>query len=220
MSATSDSAAGVWIPAVFFGLSAWFFLRPGPDLPSLPGTAVITAADIDPAPRREIPSDPPTIVTGGYDKRCSDCHQLFETSLEETTPQGQHDDIVFDHGFNNHCANCHSYENRDKLVLYANREIGYDQVEELCRKCHGPTYRDWAKGMHGKTLVTWDAGSPDQGHLKCTQCHDPHAPAFPPIKPLPGPNTLRMGDQDHDGSHEIERNPLLRHMRAKESHGE
>jgi hypothetical protein len=65
----------------------------------------------------------------------------------------------------------------------------------VCAKCHGPAYRDWQKGTHGKTLGSWQAGD-SRRRLGCTECHDPHSPAYPRIVPLPAPTTLRMGDQD------------------------
>ena len=41
-------------------------------------------------------------------------------------------------------------------------------------------------------------------------CHDPHSPRFGKIEPLPGPNTLRMGEPYHHSSEAQDRNPLER----------
>ena len=90
--------------------------------------------------------------------------------------------------------------------------MGYDQVQDLCASCHGPTYRDWEKGIHGRTNGYWDTSKGEQTRLVCTQCHDPHAPAFGKLVPLPGPNTLRMNDgggPDPDYHHAPKHNPLI-----------
>jgi hypothetical protein len=60
----------------------------------------------------------------------------------------------------------------------------------LCGSCHGPTYRDWEAGVHGRTSGYWqrDLGSIDR--KVCTSCHNPHSPAFPSRPPAPGPHPL------------------------------
>ncbi len=123
---------------------------------------------------------------------------------------------MLDHGLNDRCLNCHDHENRDRLRLHGTKTIGFDDVQELCAKCHGPTFRDWELGIHGRTNGYWDEASGEARKLLCTECHDPHAPAFPDIAPLPGPNTLRMGNTkpSADHSHEEDRGPLARGMRA------
>ena len=50
--------------------------------------------------------------------------------------------------------------------------------------------------------------APEQRRLKCTECHDPHSPAYPRMQPLPGPNTLRMGPQDSVQHHGVPENTL------------
>ncbi len=200
------------IPVVFFGLALWFFVGPQPTLPDLEPAASVSPADIDPSPRRTIFPDPPTIEIGGLKQRCSDCHKLFDTPLVTDGERLQHGEIHLRHGINNQCSNCHSNKHRDRLVLYLEQEIGYDQVELLCQKCHGPTYRDWERGMHGRSTGSWDPKRPERGRLVCTQCHDPHSPAFPTLKPLPGPHTLRMGDPGH--GEPAPEDPLLKHMRT------
>lgn len=206
------------IPVVFFGLAAWFFFGPGPSLPDVAERAAVAAADIESAPRRTIVADPPTLHIGGHDQRCSDCHSLFDSPLIADPDRLQHGHISLNHGVNDQCSNCHSVEDKDKLVLYVGEEVGYDQVEALCQKCHGPTFRDWERGMHGRSTGSWDPQHPERGRLTCTQCHDPHAPAFPTLRPLPGPNTLRMGEPAHADVEEED--PLLRRMRTGDDHHE
>jgi len=101
-------------------------------------------------------------------------------------------------------------EDRNRLVLDGGQTTTYDKVNQLCAKCHGPTFRDWQKGMHGKTVDFWrrDIGKPRR--LGCTECHDPHAPAFARTAPLPGPRTLRMGGPLHSSGSAPIKNPLRR----------
>ena len=204
------------MPTVFFALALWFLLGSGSAAPEIPETPPIAPGDVSAEPLRRILTDPPRVEIGGYAQRCSDCHALFESPPEPVGALRQHENVVLDHGLNDRCLNCHSTRDRDRLVLHGEREIGYDDVVQLCAKCHGPTFRDWERGIHGKTLGSWDVGSPELRRLVCTECHDPHAPAFSSIPPLPGPRTLRMGDQDHHAPEPApeDQNPLVRWLRA------
>lgn len=157
-------------------------------------------------------ADPPTTVIGTYAQNCNTCHQLFE-SIEPTPAQlNQHLELVHDHGLNNRCFNCHDNHDRERLVLLGGSTIPMSDVITLCTQCHGPTYRDWAKGIHGKTMGSWDASSGNQVRLGCTDCHDAHAPAFGQWELLPGPRTLRtpLPDPQKHKQSKPTANPLLR----------
>ena len=86
-------------------------------------------------------------------------------------------------------------------------EIPWDQPQRLCASCHGPVYRDWQHGSHGRSNGFWDVRQGELIRCKCIECHDPHHPPFPALEPAPGPHTLRMGKHGqaaHTGTH----NPL------------
>lgn len=105
----------------------------------------------------------------------------------------EHDDIVMGHGRhkrNNNCFNCHDETNLEFLQTRDGHQVKLVDSPALCGSCHGPTYRDWDAGVHGRTSGYWkrDLGSIDR--KVCTSCHDPHAPAFPSREPAPGPNLL------------------------------
>jgi len=172
----------------------------------------VSANQIVPGAWRVALRDPPMINIGTLNQRCSDCHLLFQSTRDPSRPLVQHTDIVLEHGINDQCLNCHDKADREKLAIGDEKVTGFDHVELLCAKCHGPIYRDWINGTHGKTVGYWNADWGQPVKLVCTQCHDPHHPAYRPIKPLPGPNTLRMGDQseDHNGKEINKRNPLQR----------
>ena len=210
----------ILISSTFFLLAIWFVMFSGVGAIPLEEQPAILAADIDPVPRRSIMKDPPTTRIGGLDQSCSSCHSIFSSTQDEPKERLQHKEIVLEHGLNDRCDNCHTKGDHDKLVLYGGEEIGYAQVQQLCAKCHGPTYRDWELGMHGKTFGSWETGSPERRRLLCTECHDPHHPAFTPYVPLRGPNTLRQHATEQDKArmgHE-KRNPL-RHWQESDGHG-
>lgn len=93
-------------------------------------------------------------------------------------------------GGNLWCLNCHSAEDRDKLVMVNGELLTFNQSHLLCGECHGPILRDWDLGIHGKTIGYWDA---EQGadeltmRLLCVECHRPHRPAFPSYEPMAAP---------------------------------
>jgi hypothetical protein len=149
---------------------------------------------LTPGPRRHAKADPPTYMNGGFEHRCNSCHRLFRSRPEIAATLVQHKEVVLNHGLNNRCYNCHDRKDREKLVLMRGVLGGYTDATLLCAKCHGPAYRDWQKGTHGKTLGTWQ-DTDARRRLNCTECHDPHSPAYPKITPLPSPHTLRMGEQ-------------------------
>ena len=195
---TPKNVAGlpVWaIGPAFLGIAAWlYFLSPRADVPR--GVMNIVARDrFLPGARRQPIGEPPVILVGGFEHRCNECHRLFNSPPVERRTLLQHTAIQFNHGMNNRCFNCHDRTNREKLALPDGTLIGFDEVPRLCSQCHGTVYRDWQRGTHGKTMGSWDATSGKQHRLNCNDCHDPHSPAYKPIQPLPGPNTLRMGAQ-------------------------
>jgi hypothetical protein len=123
------------------------------------------------------------------------------------------------HGINDSCVNCHAREDRERLVLHDGTDVAYSDVETLCRQCHGPVYRDWTRGAHGKTIGSWVVGSAEAERLTCTACHDPHSPRYEGIEPLPGPHTLRMGDPSDAVRHASD-NPLRRWENGGDDHSE
>lgn len=196
------ASTSVVLTVVFFALALWFLV--GPNLARVPriDPAVVEASDLGIGPIRSMQSSPPIVFLGGFDRHCMDCHRFFQPERESARQLVQHMHIVMDHGLNDRCANCHDRVNANRLALRGEETVSFDESAELCAKCHGPTYRDWQHGMHGKTTGYWDRSRGDPLRFTCVECHDPHAPAFAPMRPLPGPNTLRMVlTQPHEGAH-------------------
>lgn len=215
--------AGFMIGPLFVVLAfVLLFVVPDAAIP-LQATPVVEAVSISTAPLRTPLVDPPVAIVNGVEHRCNDCHSFIASRDNNQADLRQHTEITLEHGLNNNCYNCHDRENREKLVLHDGSTIGFTHSEILCAQCHGRVYRDWTRGAHGKTVGAWDPTNPAFHRFICAQCHNPHAPMFDKIEPLPGPETLRMGKQDgghHKGVQE-RRNPLLHWSeRGKNSGGQ
>ncbi len=195
------------VPAVLFLLGGVLWTDPLRFQDPVGQAAAVPGWAIDPAPIRK-PKLTPVMKVAGYDLKCSDCHKLFPSQPETTRSPYQHTNIALKHGINERCFNCHHLTNRDVYVDDWGEEIPADQPHRLCGKCHGPVYRDWLHGSHGRTNGYWDTTRGEQTRRTCIECHDPHQPPFPPMPPAPGPHTLRMGRQDHAHEPAALKNPL------------
>ena len=116
---------------------------------------------------------------------CSDCHAEIEVNLERRALEEMHDDIQLNHGpADRWCFDCHNPDDRDSLRLANGTLIGFDESYRLCGQCHGTIFRDWREGIHGRREGYWNGA---KSYLLCAHCHNPHAPAYPKMKPLPPP---------------------------------
>jgi len=116
---------------------------------------------------------------------CSECHADMEVDTIRRELEDFHDDIHLDHGpADRWCFDCHNPDDRDRLRLANGTLIGFDESYRLCGQCHGTIFRDWREGIHGRRVGYWNGA---KSYLLCAHCHNPHAPRFPKIKPLPPP---------------------------------
>lgn len=189
-----------WVSCVLFLTAGLLWLNPIPFHSPVPAANRVPAWATDITPVRQ-PTLAPVYPSGVYTYRCSDCHKILPSPAETTRKLGQHKEIHLNHGLNTRCFNCHHPTNRDGFIDDLGGEISWDQPQLLCARCHGPVYRDWQNGAHGRTNGYWDVALGQQTRRKCIECHDPHHPPFQAMKPAPGPNTLRMGPQDSDTQH-------------------
>lgn len=127
---------------------------------------------------------------------CAACHApeekvelKFDAEGKIITPPAHADDVAR-HGRtigNDHCFNCHDPANLTELRTAGGKKLKLTESTLLCASCHGPSYRDWESGAHGRRNGFWDAKLGATDRKDCTSCHDPHAPATPRVKPLPPP---------------------------------
>jgi hypothetical protein len=209
----APTALFTWlIGPIFAALGAWFiWLAPAPVNPIEPARAG-PPRRFEPQPRLPVLTDPPVIAVGGYFRPCDDCHRLFQTPAQAGVRRQllAHEHIELAHGLNDRCFNCHDRDHRERLVLRDGATVGFAESSRQCAECHGAAFRDWQRGAHGKTVGSWRADDERRRRLQCVECHDPHAPGYRPLEPLPAPFTLRMGDQSGGGDHGPSRSPLRR----------
>lgn len=144
----------------------------------------------------------------GFEYKCSECHTDFQNPVRQQDLQGEHAEIYksFNHGMNTRCINCHHTEDRNAYVNHDGSAIPAETPARLCAKCHGPTYREWEAGVHGRQNGYWQEGPEKPAkRLLCVQCHDPHNPAFKPMIPDPPPPYSRFEARPGGGGrHESE----------------
>ncbi len=196
-----------WVPAVFFVCAVVLAINPLPFRSPVSEAVSVPASATDTTPVRQ-PNMQPSYHVAVYTYRCSDCHAIIAQSPSASYRMvTQHTEIRLQHGINTRCLNCHHETNRDAFAGEGGEEIPWNQPQLLCAKCHGPVYRDWQDGAHGRTNGYWNTNLGVQTRRKCIECHDPHQPPFPHLQPAPPPHTLRMGPPeatDRSPSH----NPL------------
>ncbi len=137
------------------------------------------------------------------DYDCYGCHEKnkpppirFDKAGKILIPK-EHSDIVMGHGShdrNNNCFNCHNEQNLLTLQSRDGHEVKFDNIPQLCGSCHGPTFKDWEAGAHGRTSGNWDHASPDFARLSCANCHNPHSPKIPTREPAPPPHLLHASE--------------------------
>lgn len=130
----------------------------------------------------------------GFEYRCAECHADFDSPARQSELRSEHAGIYkrFSHGLNANCLNCHKRENRNVFVDREGNVIDPENSEVLCAQCHGPAYRDWKAGIHGRLNGYWDRSKGQRTQVTCIQCHDPHSPSFAPMTPDPAPVYSRL----------------------------
>jgi mono/diheme cytochrome c family protein len=168
---TANARTGITSAAVcaaFAALALAFLSDWGQTRPARPALALVDTNFLDTATTRRSYAD---LVRAGADLSDFDCYVCHEKNkpppLRLDTNQNiivatEHSDIVMGHGRhgrNNNCFNCHNETNLTLLQPRDGRELTFADSTQLCGSCHGPTYRDWLAGAHGRISGYWDRGS-------------------------------------------------------------
>ncbi len=157
------------------------------------------------------PIGPPTVQTGLMNPfgkpvsvSCSNCHSIREPvhGVRDASKLDEfHQGLTYVHGSLT-CLACHNPDNYDELRLADQTSLPYAEVMTLCGQCHGPQFRDYTHGAHGGMTGYWDLSRGPRSRNNCIDCHDPHAPAFPMMRPTFKPKdrflTGHSGDDGHD----------------------
>ncbi len=141
---------------------------------------------------------------GSFEYKCTECHNDFTSAQRQNAEIPEHAEINarFNHGLNTFCVNCHHPTDRNSYMAHDGSPIPSTEPALLCSKCHGPTYREWEVGIHGRQNGGWERDNPARKKLLCIQCHDPHHPAFASM--VPDPPTIRSrfeAGRSEDGGH-------------------
>ncbi len=117
---------------------------------------------------------------------CSTCHGPNPTRVAPSKPGEEFHGLVEVHHGSLTCFQCHD---RDRTRLHTADGATFDFAEtmRLCAQCHGPQYRDFVHGTHGGKNGYWDLRQGPRIRNDCTDCHTPHAPAFPSVTPVFAP---------------------------------
>ncbi len=155
------------------------------------------------------PSGAPRASTGQTDSSgntvtvaCSTCHTVRPPNPKNVSAADLnefHGGLTFSHGTVS-CLSCHNPDNYDTLKLADGRAIEYPDVMTLCAQCHGPQMRDYRNGAHGGMTGYWDLSRGPRARNNCVDCHDPHAPQFPQMKPTFKPRDRFLEAVDSKGS--------------------
>lgn len=138
------------------------------------------------------PDGPPRVDLGTVDAdgnpvtaACSTCHATRPANANNRKPADLnefHQNMAFAHGRVS-CLSCHNPNDYDTLHLADGQSVEYADVMTLCAQCHGPQTRDFEHGAHGGMQGHWDLSKGPRTRNNCVDCHDPHTPGFPAMKP-------------------------------------
>jgi hypothetical protein len=165
------------------------------------------------------PAGPPRVelgphgALGGHDLTgkpvtvaCSTCHAARPPNIASRGSADLdefHQNLTFAHGQVT-CLSCHNPRNYDTLHLADGSSVEYSEVMTLCAQCHGPKTRDYQHGAHGGMSGYWDLSRGPRTRNSCVDCHAPHAPRFPAMKPTfkPRDRFLSGAGSDEKGGDE------------------
>lgn len=138
------------------------------------------------------PSGPPRIATDLVDLHgnaitvaCSSCHATRQPNAQNksvTDLDEFHVGMSFSHGAIS-CLSCHNDRDYDALKLADGSRVEFSDVMTLCAQCHGPQMIAYEHGAHGGMTGYWDLTRGPRAKNNCIDCHNPHAPQFPKMRP-------------------------------------
>ena len=173
-----------------------------PNLPAASGPAAVESND-DAATTQSVassgqflttirrPAGPPVIKLDQVDPHgrtgtiaCSTCHSVREPNHANRAQDLDqfHQNMPMAHGTLT-CYSCHNPDDTDTLRLADSTTVAYPDVMTMCAQCHGPQMRDFERGAHGGMNGYWDLSRGPRTRNNCIDCHDPHLPKFPAMKP-------------------------------------
>ena len=127
---------------------------------------------------------------------CSTCHQTRTPNVKNKRTNDLdefHQGLAYSHNSLS-CLSCHNPNDYDSLRLADGTAVAYKDVMKLCAQCHGPQMRDYEQGAHGGMTGYWDLKRGPRQRNNCVDCHHPHTPKFPKMKPTFKPRDRFLTD--------------------------
>ncbi len=153
------------------------------------------------------PAGPPQVLTGLTDPHgnavtvsCSTCHATRKPNTDNKTVADMnefHGSLKFAHGKIS-CLSCHNANDYDSLKLADGSRIEFTEVITLCGQCHGPQMRDYEHNVHGGMNGHWDLTKGSRQKNNCVDCHNPHSPQFPKMRPTFKPRDRFLDSYPHE----------------------
>jgi len=121
---------------------------------------------------------------------CGTCHGFLEPKEKYANAnklEKFHKGVEIQHGGQS-CRTCHALPGLTAFNLAGGEKVPYDEVMRLCGQCHAQRLAEYQHGAHGGMTGYWDLSRGPRSRNHCIDCHNPHAPAVPRMKPAPAPN--------------------------------
>ena len=137
------------------------------------------------------------------DVSCSTCHstRAAQVATVSTAQLNEfHEGLQYTHGAVS-CLSCHNAANYDTLKKADGVAVPFVDTMQLCAQCHGPQHRDYQHASHGGMNGFWDLGRGPRQRNTCTDCHDPHSPAFQRVTPVFPPQDRGARQQKERDAH-------------------
>jgi hypothetical protein len=131
--------------------------------------------------------------------QCATCHATKQPNPDtdaENPPSQFHQGLKFQHGKLT-CLACHDSSNYEQLHLANGKPVAYTDVMTLCAQCHAKRHNDYLHGAHGGMNGHWDLSRGGRTRKHCVDCHNPHWPQFPRMRPTFKPID-RFLEPDHE----------------------
>ncbi len=204
--AAGNVATGLLIVLILSAV-LWMLFQPGSTTKNQVAVVAEPSEKLEPsqAPFETLirkPQGLPTVSTGLKDAEgkavtvnCNTCHATKPPNSElrvGTSLTLFHQGMKGLHG-NLTCISCHNpSDGYQSLRLADGKQIAFPDVMQLCAQCHGPQFRDYQHGAHGGMTGYWDLTKGPRQRNNCIDCHDPHAPKYPQVRPSPGPQDRHL----------------------------
>lgn len=124
---------------------------------------------------------------------CATCHDprppQVTTKLSSQLDEF-HQGLNYQHGELS-CLSCHNAGDYNTLRRSDGQALAFEDSRQLCAQCHGPQHRDYLNGSHGGMNGYWDLTRGPRVRNTCTDCHDPHRPAYPLVTPVFPPKPVK-----------------------------